>query len=117
MSRRIRRRPITLAALAIMWGLVGCSADESSRASVGKMDIEGVNLAAIKALEQRTSELRATRATLDERTRRLEQLERRVAQLENGPQMNGEQQSQRLTDGRLGAHFVLPERRGGILFP
>lgn len=93
MSRRIRRRPITLAALAIMWGLVGCSADESSRASVGKMDIEGVNLAAIKALE------------------------RRVAQLENGPQMNGEQQSQRLTDGRLGAHFVLPERRGGILFP
>ena len=117
MSRRIRRRPITLAALAIVWGMVGCSADESSRASFGKMDIDGVNLAAIAALEQRTRELRATQATLEERTRRLEHLERRVAQLENGPQRNGEQQSQGLTDGTLGAHFVLPEKRGGILFP
>jgi len=50
--------------------------------SIGMIDINGVNLAAIKALEQRTSELRAAQASLEEKTRRLERLEERVARLE-----------------------------------
>jgi len=54
--------------------------------SIGMIDINGVNLAAIKALEQRTSELRAAQAALDERTRRLEHMEHRVAQLEKALQ-------------------------------
>ena len=50
--------------------------------SIGMVDINGVNLAAIKALEQRTTELKAAQLALDEKMQRLEQLEQRVARLE-----------------------------------
>ena len=50
------------------------------------IDINGVNLAAIKALEQRTSELRASQAALDVAMQRLEQLEERVERLEKALQ-------------------------------
>ena len=46
-------------------------------------DIDGVNIAAIKALEQRTAELRAAQARFDEKTRRLDALDRRVAELDS----------------------------------
>jgi len=52
-------------------------------ASIGMIDINGVNLAAIKALEERTSELKAAQTALDEKAARLGQLEERVAHLEN----------------------------------
>jgi len=46
------------------------------------IDINGVNLAAIKALEQRTAELQAAQAALEAKSERLDQLEARVARLE-----------------------------------
>jgi len=51
-------------------------------ASIGMIDINGVNLAAIKALEQRTAELQAAQAALEAKSERLDQLEARVARLE-----------------------------------
>ena len=54
--------------------------------SIGMIDINGVNLAAIKALEQRTSELRVALTALDDRARRLEHLEQWVTQLEKALQ-------------------------------
>ena len=54
--------------------------------SIGMIDINGVNLAAIKALEQRTSELRASKAALDVAMQRLEQLEERIEKLEKALQ-------------------------------
>ena len=51
-------------------------------ASIGMIDINGVNLAAIKALEHRTAELKAAQAALEAKSERLDQLEERVARLE-----------------------------------
>jgi hypothetical protein len=51
-------------------------------ASVGMIDINGVSLAAIKALEERTAELKAAQAALEAKSQRLDQLEERVARLE-----------------------------------
>ena len=51
-------------------------------ASIGMIDINGVNLAAIKALQERTAELRAAQSALEAKSERLDQLEERVARLE-----------------------------------
>ncbi|HEX5727387.1 MAG TPA: tail fiber domain-containing protein, partial [Longimicrobiaceae bacterium] len=50
--------------------------------AIGHLDIDGVNFAAIKALDQRTLELQRTQAELAEKSRRIEDLEARVARLE-----------------------------------
>jgi hypothetical protein len=50
--------------------------------SIGMIDINGVNLAAVKALAERTAELKAAQAALDEKVRRIDELEERVARLE-----------------------------------
>jgi hypothetical protein len=51
-------------------------------ASIGMIDINGVNLAAIKALEERTVALKAAQTALEAKSQRLDQLEERVARLE-----------------------------------
>ena len=50
--------------------------------AIGMIDFNGVSMAAIKALEQRTTELRAAQQALEESAARLERLEERVARLE-----------------------------------
>ena len=52
-------------------------------ASIGMIDINGVNLAAVKALEQRTADLRAAQDQLAEKAKRIDALEQRVGRLEN----------------------------------
>jgi trimeric autotransporter adhesin len=51
-------------------------------ASIGMIDINGVNLAAIKALEERTAELKSAQAALEAKSHRLDLLEARLARLE-----------------------------------
>jgi len=51
-------------------------------ASIGMIDINGVNLAAIKALEERTVALKAAQTALEAKSQRLDQLEERMARLE-----------------------------------
>ena len=51
-------------------------------ASIGMIDINGVNLAAIKALEQRTADLKSAQDQVAEKTMRIDALEERVARLE-----------------------------------
>lgn len=50
--------------------------------SIGQFDIDGVNFAAVKALEARTAELRAAQEELASKTARISDLEARVARLE-----------------------------------
>ena len=51
-------------------------------ASIGMIDINGVNLAAVKALEQRTADLNAAQEQLVEKAKRIDALDERVARLE-----------------------------------
>ena len=51
-------------------------------ASIGMIDINGVNLAAVKALEQRTADLKAAQEQLADKAKRIDVLEERVARLE-----------------------------------
>jgi hypothetical protein len=50
--------------------------------SIGMIDINGVNLAAVKALEQRTADLKAAQDQLTDKAKRIDALEERVARLE-----------------------------------
>jgi hypothetical protein len=50
--------------------------------TINQGDFDGVNLAAIKALEARTAELRAAQAQLAEKSRKIDELEARLARIE-----------------------------------
>jgi len=50
--------------------------------TINSGDFDGVNLAAIKALEARTAELRAAQAQLAEKSRKVDELEARIARIE-----------------------------------
>jgi hypothetical protein len=47
--------------------------------SINSLDIDGINMAAVKALEKRTADLAATTRELSERTREIEELRNQVA--------------------------------------
>ncbi|HEU4452472.1 MAG TPA: tail fiber domain-containing protein, partial [Longimicrobium sp.] len=50
--------------------------------TINSGDFDGVNLAAIQALEARTAELRAAQAQLAEKSRKIDELEARLARIE-----------------------------------
>jgi hypothetical protein len=58
----------------------------TNNTSIGVQDLAGIGIAAVKALEERTAQLQAKTAEVDELRARLLSLEERLARLEQAPQ-------------------------------